>query len=337
MRSARQLLGPIAAACGVIAAAGYLGWSQAEPPQYCAEGMVALRGPAASARRCCGEGQLLRLGACQGTPARCTAGMTVTPSGCVAESKRVPLAASRLRLGPADWEAERVLTARDVEVSAFELDSQEVTQAQWERCQAEHACAPRPLGPEPGLPMVEVTRAEAAELCRWRGGRLPSSAELALAAMGPVGRRYPWGDTGAVCRRAAFGLEDGPCAYGATGPELSGSHPSGTTPEGIYDLAGNVAEWTRAEPRADAGQPLPAATVPTEPTPLIRPVAESQATAAAAHRAEPLAEVRGGSWQDPVASALRTWNGRLVPEDTRSPAIGFRCAYEIEPPSGQER
>ena len=303
MRLGRQQLAALGAACAVIAAAGYLGWRRAEPPKPCAEGMVALRDEVTHSPRCCGQGQALHAGACQGPPASCATGMRPTPLGCVPERRRVALPGGRLRLGNADWEAERVLEPRDVDVAPFELDSHEVTAAEWQPCQADSACVARPSEPEPGRPVVNVTRGEAAALCRWRGGRLPSSAELSLAAMGSSGRRYPWGETGAVCRRAAFGLQDGPCAYGATGPELSGSHPSGATPEGIYDLAGNVAEWTAPEPGAEAE----------------------------------LAEVRGGSWQDPVASALRSWNGRLVPAGTRSPAIGFRCAYPAEPSSGAGR
>jgi hypothetical protein len=63
--------------------------------------------------------------------------------------------------------------------------------------------------------------------------------------MGSDARRFPWGGTGLVCRRAAYGLAAGPCADGATGPELAGSRPDGATPDGALDLSGNVAEWTR--------------------------------------------------------------------------------------------
>lgn len=62
--------------------------------------------------------------------------------------------------------------------------------------------------------------------------------------MGSESTRYPWGQTGLVCRRATFGLEHGPCSSEATGPDLAGSRPDGATPTGILDLAGNVAEWT---------------------------------------------------------------------------------------------
>jgi formylglycine-generating enzyme required for sulfatase activity len=144
---------------------------------------------------------------------------------------------------------------------------------------------------EPGLPVAGVTFAEAAMFCAASGGRLPTRDELTFAASGPTGRRYPWGDTGAVCRRAAWGLVDGPCGHGATGPEIAGSHPDGDSPEGIADLAGNVAEWATLSP--------------------------SGATAV----------VWGGSWASTAASELRPWQERAPPPAGRSLEIGFRCVY----------
>ena len=77
-----------------------------------------------------------------------------------------------------------------------------------------------------------------------------------------------------MCRRAAFGLADGPCGEGATGPELAGSRPDGGNPEGVLDLSGNVAEWT----------------------------VEADGTFVA----------RGGSYRSHVASELVTWAAERV-------------------------
>jgi formylglycine-generating enzyme required for sulfatase activity len=114
------------------------------------------------------------------------------------------------------------------------------------------------FAPEPGFerhPVNEVTWTGALAYCRWRGARLPTEAEL--AARGSEGRRYPWGDEAPTPRHAVYARRSG-------GTEPVGSLPAGTTPEGVTDLAGNVAEWTsslyRPYPyRADDGREDPQA------------------------------------------------------------------------------
>lgn len=264
----------------------WLAGAVAGPPVRCAPGMIPL-GP-----RCCGEGQHLEAHRCAGVPVRCAAGLAATPEGCLAQSAPVRVAAGTLRLGPSDWEAQGIAEPREALLPTFALDALEVTEQRYAACVAAGACAALPLRGEPGLPITDVTIDEAARFCAFAGGALPSRDQLAFAAAGPSSRRYPWGDTGAVCRRVAFGLRAGPCGRDATGPELAGSHPDGAAVHQggrILDLAGNVAEWTAS----DAG----------------------------------IAEIHGGSWADAAAAALRTWNRRLVPGSARAPDIGFRCAY----------
>jgi formylglycine-generating enzyme required for sulfatase activity len=86
-------------------------------------------------------------------------------------------------------------------------------------------------------PVNEVTWQGAREYCAWRGARLPTEAEWEAAARGREGRIYPWGNAPPTADRAVFGR-----GRGGTAPV--GSHPAGATPEGVHDLAGNVAEWT---------------------------------------------------------------------------------------------
>lgn len=126
---------------------------------------------------------------------------------------------------------------------------------------------------EPGRAAL-LSPEQAETLCRWAGGRLPTEDEWIFAATGTTARRYPWGDTGAVCRRAAFGLEMGPCARDARGPDTAGAHPDGDSPEGLTDLAGNVAEWVR---RQDGTYGL-----------------------------------RGGSYRSALATQLRSWSSGAV-------------------------
>ncbi len=240
--------------------------------------------------RCCAEGQQLRGDDCAGPPTVCPPGTEVVGGlrpGCMATVQEIRFTGGTLRLAPSDWEAQGVVTTRELRVSPFMLDSTEVTFERWQRCVDAGGCR-RLSWQEPGRPVVNVAPDEAQTFCRFLGGRLPTAAEWLFAATGTEARRYPWGATGLVCRRAAFGLVAGPCAEGARGPELAGFRAGGATPEGVHDLAGNVAEWT--------------------------------VEAEGAHAA------RGGSYLSQVAAELKTW--AVEPNHGPAPHIGFRCAYD---------
>lgn len=251
-------------------------------PARCPEGLVA-RG-----FRCCAEGQTFARGACTGAPLVCPAGLERTPKGCVVAATRVRIPAGTLTLSPSDWEAEGVVAPRTLTLPDFELDTAEVTHLRWAACATSGAC--RALATtEPGLPVTHVSADEAEKFCRTLDGHLPTADEHLFAAAGSAGRRFPWGQSGLVCRRVSFGLVEGPCASGASGPELAGARPDGRTPEGVFDLAGNVAEWTR------------------EPDGSVR--------------------ARGGSFHSRVAGELKSWSEEQLPGPATH--VGFRCAYAV--------
>lgn len=143
-----------------------------------------------------------------------------------------------------------------VDVASFWLDAREVTVANYRACVGAGACT-APDG-APGCTLAEgledhpincVTSDQARAFCTWMQKRLVRNDEWTAAAAGSTGRLYPWGtEPPAADRLDACGPECAPSGmYGASDGYVrtapGGSFPLGQTPDGAFDLAGNVAEW----------------------------------------------------------------------------------------------
>jgi formylglycine-generating enzyme required for sulfatase activity len=129
-----------------------------------------------------------------------------------------------------------------VSVDAFELGRTPVTNLQYADFVRDGGAERPPHWPAPGdHPVTFVDWHDAAAFCAWAGGRLPTEAEWEKAARGTDGRRFPWGDEEDASRAAiGSGLKWG-------GTSSVGAHPSGASPYGLEDMAGNVWEWTSTE------------------------------------------------------------------------------------------
>ncbi len=95
------------------------------------------------------------------------------------------------------------------------------------------------------VPVTKVDWAEAVALCTKSGKHLCTEAEW---QMGCGKQRYPWGDSLGKGRCFTRGSEK------EKGPAASGSMSGCVGPTGIFDLVGNVAEWTASPLREGAPQ-----------------------------------------------------------------------------------
>ena len=101
-------------------------------------------------------------------------------------------------------------------------------------------------------PVVGVSWHDASAYCAWRTmtgspERLPTEAEWERAARGTDGRRFPW-DEPPDTSRCNYDMNVGH-------PTPVGVYPQGATPEGLYDVAGNVWEWIRSLWGTNPGTP----------------------------------------------------------------------------------
>ena len=197
-----------------------------------------------------------------------------------------------------------------VYLDAFWIYQHEVTNDQYRQCVEDNGCSqPRNTSAFASSsygdhPVVYVNWNQAGDYCQWAGGRLPSEAEWEKAARGTDGRLYPWGEESPTCDLANYsGCEGGTVPVG--------SYPSGASPYGALDMAGNVWEWV-ADWFADRYY---------SNSPYMNP----SGPASGGTRV-----IRGGSW------SYNEWLLRVSSRYGSSPAAssfyyGFRCFRSPEP------
>jgi formylglycine-generating enzyme required for sulfatase activity len=234
-------------------------------------------------------------------------GFTAAAPSPVGKTARIPEATFRMGSEIGEPDEMPVHTAR---VSAFDMDLTEVTVAEYAECVRSGACVPaasivlwpgvtsddqelskdmcnedRPDRQDHAINCVDWKMADA--YCRWAGERLPTEEEWEYAACG--------GDCNlAMKSQVGHSVVRGAARW----PYTSRVARSGPGPFGLYDMAGNVWEWT-ASPYC----------------PYDRPQC-----------GDPRRVVRGGSWS--VVDYLFVRLTDRAPNDpsTRNTNVGFRCA-----------
>ena len=185
-------------------------------------------------------------------------------------------------------------------------------------------------------PVVGVTWEQANAFCAWRTEyllkglgpaaryvqryRLPTEAEWEFAARGKDQNEFPWDNedvaSGKGCFFANFKPDDG--NYTKDGNLITskvGIYSANSN--GLYDMAGNVAEWTSTiyteagvEAMNDINPQLRYNAAPEDPYRLKKK------------------SVRGGSWKDPESYIRSAWRSSEYQNQPRS-YIGFRCVRSL--------
>ena len=185
-------------------------------------------------------------------------------------------------------------------------------------------------------PVVGVTWEQANAFCAWRTEyllkglgpaarfvqrfRLPTEAEWEYAARGKDQNEFPWEDedvaSGRGCFFANFKPDNG--NYTKDGNLItSKAGLYSANSNGLYDMAGNVAEWTSTvytEAGVDAMND-------------INPQLKYNAALEDPYRLKKKS-VRGGSWKDPESYIRSAWRSYEYQNQPRS-YIGFRCVRSL--------
>lgn len=204
------------------------------------------------------------------------------------------------------------------------------------------ACWNHPQGPASSIegkddfPVVQVAYEDAAAYASWAGKRLPTEAEWEFAARGGLaGASNVWGDEPVDATRANTWQGDFPYRNSEE-DRFTRSAPVKSYPPngyGLYDMAGNVWEWT-----SDLYRPDTYAARALELGPggvAMNPRGPSTAHDPNTPLATDVRTHRGGSFlcSDSYCASYRPSARMAAPADTGLEHLGFRCVKDAKPVS----
>ena len=170
---------------------------------------------------------------------------------------------------------------RVIWLEAFYIDKFEVTNADYKAFDSEHTY---PEGDD-DHPASGVSWNQAIAYAEWRGKRLPTEEEWEKACRYTDGRLYPWGDT----------FEADRANINTTGTMPVARYETGKSPYGVYDLIGNVWEWTSSPPERGLRTRV----------------------------------LRGGAWSSSLPAEEAIFRYTAFPDDP-DVSFGFRCAVSAD-------
>lgn len=201
-----------------------------------------------------------------------------------------------------------------VDLPAFWIDKFEVTNLQYARSLAANFRRPPehfddrrvPVG-KADHPVTFVSWFDAQAYCQWAGKRLPTDQEWEKAARGTDGRRFPWGNEFELHAANTPARWQSLHQDGDTTPV--GAFPAGVSAYGVFDMSGNVWEWTDAWYLAYPNN--------------VRP---------SENYGEKYRTLKGGSWWDcsfyKCGISAPVYNRAFFSPRVQNASFGFRCAKD---------